>query len=360
MAAEYGDKTEAPTQRRRQEARERGQVPRSVELTAAVLLLSAMLLLKYLGPSLVGHLGAMLTAGLDIEPGPLELHDELTRTGAHALAVLAAALLPIMLGMAALSAACNLAQVGPLLTWHPLKPQANRINPLSGVSRLFSLRSLAQLVVNLLKLVLIVWIALALIRGERARIFGSLELEQAQFLGLAGTLAFDLGIRLAVVLLFLALLDYAYHRWQHSQDLKMTKQEVREEFRRMEGDPLLRHRRRQIQMQLAMQRLRRDVPKADVVVTNPTELAVALKYDDASMRAPVVLAKGADLIARRIRELAAAHGIPIIERKPLAQALFKVVEVGREIPATLYKAVAEILAYVYELNGKARRRRATA
>lgn len=360
MPAEHGDKTEAATPRRRQEARERGHVPRSVELTAAVLLLGAMLLLRYFGPDLFWHLRLLLVGGLDIDAPFADPRDELKRFGAAAAAMLALSLLPILGGLALLSAVSNLGQVGAVFSWNPLTPQAGRLNPLSGLSRIFSLRSLAQLGVNLLKLLLVTWIAWSAIEDGLPQILASLELEQSQFIGLAGQMTFDLGIRLAIVLLLLAVFDFGYHRWQYERDLRMTRQEVKEEMRRMEGDPVLKHRRRQIQMQMAMQRLRRDVPKADVVVTNPTELAIALKYDEKSMRAPVVLAKGADLLARRIRELAIAHGIPIIERKPLAQALYKAVEAGQEIPPHLYQAVAEILAYVYELSGKIKRRRATA
>jgi flagellar biosynthetic protein FlhB len=165
-------------------------------------------------------------------------------------------------------------------------------------------------------------------------------------------------MRVGVALLVLAILDYAVHRYQLEKQLKMSKQEVKEEMRRMEGDPKIKQRRRQVAMQIANQRLKKDVPTADVVVTNPTEFAVALKYDQGAMHAPRVIAKGRGEMARRIREIAIASGVPILERKPLARALFKLVEVGQEIPEQFYAAVAEILAYVYELSGKARPRAA--
>jgi flagellar biosynthetic protein FlhB len=177
----------------------------------------------------------------------------------------------------------------------------------------------------------------------------------------AAELAFTLGLRMAIALLILAIIDYVYQRWRNEQDLKMTKEEVREELKRMDGDPTLKRRRREIQMQMAIRRIKTAVPKADVIITNPTELAIAIQYDSDTMRAPKVVAKGADLMAKRIRELAIENGVPIVERKPLARALYQTVDVGQEIPGKFYKAVAEILAYVYELTGRKHRpRRRTA
>jgi len=161
-------------------------------------------------------------------------------------------------------------------------------------------------------------------------------------------------MKLSIALLILALLDYAWQRFRHERDLRMTKEEVKDELRRMEGDPHIKRRRRQLQLQLAMQRLRKDVPKADVVVTNPTHLAVAIAYDSGTMMAPKVVAKGADEIALRIRQIAAECGIPVVERKPLARALYEAVEVGQYIPENFYRAIAEILAYIYELAGRSK------
>jgi flagellar biosynthesis protein FlhB len=169
---------------------------------------------------------------------------------------------------------------------------------------------------------------------------------------LAGEVIFSVGVRIALLLLVLALIDYAYQRFRVQKELRMTKREVKEEMRRMEGDPLMKQRRRQIAVQMAQQRLKNDVPTADVVVTNPTEFAVALKYDSASMHAPKVVAKGTGYMAMRIRELAIGSGVPILERPPLARALYRMCEVGQEIPEQFYTAVAEILAYVYELTGR--------
>ncbi len=359
MPAEQGDKTEAPTPRRRQEARERGQVAKSVELNSALLLLGSVVTLRWLAPGMLHAMTVLIEDMLGSEMAPAAFVDDLMRVHVRSVWTALTTVLPLLAVLAILAAAANFVQVGPLLTLHPLKPKFSKLNPMNGISRLFSLRSLVQLAVNLLKLTIVTWIAWRTVDANLPLIMAAVEFEHRQILALIGDLCFWLGLKIGAVLLFLALLDFAYHRWQHERDLRMSREEVKEEMRRMEGDPMLKHRRRQIQMQLAMRRLQKDVPTADVVVTNPTELAIALRYDEHTMTAPVVVAKGAGLIARRIRELAIAHGIPIIERKPLAQALFKTAEVGREVPAGLYKAIAEILAYVYELNGR-RRRRATA
>ena len=184
------------------------------------------------------------------------------------------------------------------------------------------------------------------------RIISLAGLETKPMFSAAAGLVFSLGVKLALLLLFLAIADFAFHRWQRERDLRMTRQDVKEELKRMEGDPLIRQRRTRVARQLALQRIGHTVPGADVVVTNPTHYAVALKYDSASMHAPKVVAKGADFLAMRIRQLAALHGVPLVERKELAQAIYNTVEVGREVPPQFYNAVAEILAYVYRLGAR--------
>jgi flagellar biosynthetic protein FlhB len=203
---------------------------------------------------------------------------------------------------------------------------------------------------NFGKLALVSGVAYLTMAGQVAQIVHALDLDHAVLYVMLAELVFHLGMRLAAVMLFLALLDYAYQRYRHEKDLKMTKEEVKEELRRMEGDPVIKRRRRKVQWQLALQRLQSAVPKSDVVVSNPTHVAVALKYVAEKMNAPKVTAKGADYLALRIRQIAAAAGVPVVERKELARAMYDVVQVGQEIPEKFYQAVAEILAYVYELR----------
>jgi flagellar biosynthetic protein FlhB len=262
---------------------------------------------------------------------------------------------PIMIGAVVVAVAANVAQVGFTINFDHLAPNLAALNPLSGLGRIFaSGRGLAGSAMSVLKLTLVALVAYSAVHNRIAEILSVAQLQFTQIFALGSGLVYAIALRIAVLLLILALIDYIYQRFQMERDLRMTKQEVKEEMRRMEGDPKVKQRRRQIANQLAQKRLKKEVPTADVVLTNPTEFAVALKYDSATMHAPRVVAKGRGLMAARIREIAIEAGIPILERKPLARALYKLVDVGREIPEQFYSAIAEILAYVYSLTGKDR------
>lgn len=351
MATYADDRTEAPTPRRRQEARSKGQVARSHDLTSAVLLLAAFVGLYLIGPDLTQVLTAMITASLSGD-SPESL---------PALRPLAAAmgfelvrhLLPLMAGLFVAGLLILFAQVGWLFTWQPVMPSLSKVNPLSGLMRIFSVRSAMMAAINLFKLVFVGGVAWITLSGGAPAVLFSPELVFQDIIVLSATLTFELGMKLAAALLILALVDFLWQRHRHERDLRMTKEEVKDELRSMEGDPQIKRRRRQLQLQLALQRLRKDVPTADVIVTNPTHYAVAIKYDAATMDAPKVVAKGADYVALRIRQMASELGIPTVERKPLARDLYETVEVGGYIPEKFYRAVAEILAYIYELTGRA-------
>jgi flagellar biosynthesis protein FlhB len=357
MAEDFGEKTEAPTPRRRQEAREQGQIARSQDLSSAALLVGAMVLLKAFGDRVVGALRALMAEGLSSrtlgEGNPGAAMDPFRSP----LVEVAKSLSPLLVGVALLVVAVNLAQVGWAFNPKRLQPNLGALNPFKGIGKVFGKgRSPVQAVMGAFKLGVVVMVAYSALHGRLAEVVMAQELGYLQILGMGAGLVYSIGLRVGVALLVLAILDYAWQRWRLETQLKMSKQEVKEEMRRMEGDPRIKQRRRQIAMQIAHQRLKKDVPTADVIVTNPTEFAVALKYDAGAMHAPRVIAKGQGLSAKRIREIAIASGVPILERKPLARALFKLVEVGQEIPEQFYSAVAEILAYVYELSGKARPR----
>lgn len=354
MADDKQDRTEAPTPRRRFEAREKGQVARSADLTSALLLLGGLVSLKLFGPRL-------MIALMDFLSAQLTMHDPATAARLDMPVLLAAigmtllvAVGPIMLGLVVVAALSNLLQVGILVSSTALAPNVSRLNPISGFGKLFSGRTGMQLVMNLLKLLVVSYFVYQAAMDNSGRILMAMAVGGWEQLALLADVLYDMGLRIAIVLVVLALLDYAYQRRKFEADLRMTKHEVKEEMRSMEGDPIIKSRRRKMQFAALMQQIRKAVPTADVVVTNPTELAVAIKYDQKSMAAPKVVAKGADLIAAKIREVAIASGVPILERKPLAQALYKMVEVGQEVPEQFYKAIAEVLAYVYELSGKAR------
>ena len=356
MADEFGDKTEAPTPKRRQEAREQGNIARSPDLTAALVLLGALLLVQWQGPSLVAALRGIAEQVFSLDV--LGDHDPASVSGllVNVGSVLARAMAPLLLGVALVAILANLAQVGFFLSAKRLEPNLKSLSPINGIKRILGGgNGWMQLAMNLAKVTLVTLVAFSAVQDRLAQILTAQTLSLMQIFGLSAEVIYAIALRLTIVLLLLAILDYLWQRYRTERKLKMTKQEVRDELKRMEGDPLIKQRRRQIALQRAMQRIRTAVPTADVVVTNPTEYAVALKYEE-GMTAPRVVAKGRGYIAQTIREIARETGPPILERPPLARALWRLVEVGQEIPEQFYAAVAEILAYVYELTGRVRRR----
>lgn len=354
MAGYADDKTEPPTQRRRNETRQKGQVARSQDLTAAVLLLSAFVGLGLFGGALWSSFLAMVRAGLTA-PEAWSIRELIPFAAAVATESLKR-LAPLLLIMFGAMLITLLMQVGLLFSWVPLTPSLSKISPLQGIKRLLSVRSLMLAATNFGKLLIVGVVVYLTLAGQASAILYAFMVDFYSLTGLGAALMYQLGINVGVALLILALLDFAWQRHKHERDMRMTKEEVKDELRSMEGDPIVKRRRREVQYQMAMQRIRKDVPTADVVVTNPTHVAVAIRYDAESMPAPKVVAKGADLMALRIRQLANEFSIPIVSRPPLARALFQSVEVGGYVPEGLYKAIAEILAYVYELSGHRLRR----
>ena len=350
MPDDAGDKTEAPTPRRRQEAREEGNVAKSTDLTAAAMLMAACLVLWLGGDRLLVHgrdvLVSMLGGSATPHPARAEGVVQILGIGGWAMVE---ALGPLLLAVMAIGIIVMAVQVGPVLSAKPITPSLNKLNPAKGFKNIFGLRAAVRLGMSLGKVIIVGAVAAWVIRDELPAVLQLAGLEVGPAFVASAQLTFALAIKLAAVLLVLALLDYAYQKWQQEQDLKMTKQEVREEHKRMDGDPSIKQRRQRVARQLAMQRLSGSVPTADVIVTNPTHFAVALKYTAGEMAAPKVVAKGADFMAMRVRQLAAQHSIPVVERPPLARALFAGCEVGQQVPPEHYAAVAEVLAYVYRL-----------
>jgi len=347
---DVGDRTEEATPRKLQEARRKGRVARSPDLSGALILLGAVLVLKLWGHYPLAALfnytrGAL--GNMNVQTvGPHEIYAYFGGGGLYLLR----AMMPVIGGLVIIAFLSNVMQTGFVFTGEPLTLKLDRLNPVEGMKRLLSKRGLVRLMASLFKVTVVALVAYYTIRSQ----FGVYtELSGASVGGIFAFVTgctFVLALRIGIALLALALLDYIYQKWQFKQDMRMTKQEVRDELKRMEGDPLTRDRRRRMQRQIAMQRMMHDVPRADVVVTNPTEVAVALRYEARQMAAPTVVAKGKGLLAGRIREIAEEHQIPIVERKPLAQALYRMCDVGDQIPMDLYQAVAEVLAFVYELN----------
>jgi flagellar biosynthetic protein FlhB len=352
VADSSGDKKHEATDFRRQKAREEGNVARSQDLSSAVLLLIGVILLDFTGPLMFQMMKDLvseeLSSPLNWEADPRTSVVQLVRlVGKGGLAML-----PLMGGVLVTSLVVHYAQVGPLWLPDKLGIDFSRINPIQGFQRLFTLVNVSRLGFGLIKIGLVagmltmgVWS-----RWDSILALGSASIETVgQFVW---STMIDLCRNVAAALLVLSVIDYGFQRWKYEQDLMMTDEELREEMKMMQGDPQIKSRRRKVQRDLAAQRLHADVPKADVVVTNPTELAIALRYDPLTMKAPIVVAKGASLVAARIRKIALENGIPIIERKPLAQALFKQVDIGHPIPVTEYAAVAEVLKYVYQVQGR--------
>ena len=350
MAEDVGDKTEPPTPRRRSQARDSGQVAKSQDLSAAVLLLAALLSLSLFGGALWQTLMLAMRQALGGD-GPPAIDTALT-FGSTMFSEVAKGIAPLFIVLMIVGLIVLYSQVGWLLTLKPLTPKLNKLNPINGFKRIFSPHTLVQLAQNVAKLVLVGLVAWLSVRAIITKIMLTHLVDFAVTFAMAADLVFYVGLRLAVLLVLLAFLDYFYQRHRHEKQLKMTKDEVKEEMKRMEGDPVVKRRRREVQLRLAFERLKSAVPQADVVVTNPTHYAVAIRYAPDEMAAPKVIAKGADYMARRIRELAVAAGVPIVQKAELARMLYADVEVGTEIPERFYRVVAEIRAYVYDLSGR--------
>lgn len=346
------DKTEKPTSRRRQKAREKGQVAKSAEL-ASVAVLMAGLGSLYLFGGYIYHQTSDLLRHILMNAAQVRL--DTTEMGNLSLTVwvfFMKVMAPVMIAVVAAGLLANLAQVGFLMAPQRLMPDLKKINPLSGFKRWVSLRSLVDTFKNVAKLTIVGWVAYRTVAGEWDTLphLGDMDLAAAMVY-LVGV-CFRIFWRCVLAMLVLALLDWAYQKYDYEKNLKMSKQEVKDEFKQSEGDPMVKSRIRSIQREAAKKRMMGAIPQADVVVTNPTHYAVALAYRAGEMDAPQVVAKGMNRIAAKIKQVAAEAGVPIIEDKALAQSLYKQVEVGQSIPYDLYEAVATILAHVYRSKNR--------
>lgn len=346
------EKTEKATPKKRQEARKKGQVAKSTDLPAALILLFVSASFLMLGDFYKSRIDVMfgglfrnwLTMELTAE-NVMQLFLSITQQ-------MLLMLLPIFAIVVVIGVIGNVIQFGFLLTGEPLKLKLEKLNPIEGFKRIFSMRSLVEFLKSILKVTIIGVLVYSTIMGEwdQLLILSSMSLEDI-FAFTAG-LTIKLGLEIGAVLAVLAFLDFLYQKYEHEKSLKMSKQDIKDEYKKSEGDPLIKGRIRERQRKMALQRMMQDVPKADVIITNPTHYAIALKYDATQMDAPTVLAKGVDHVALRIREIAKENGVITMENKPLARALYDRAEIGDVIPADLFQAVAEVLAYVYKLKGR--------
>jgi flagellar biosynthesis protein FlhB len=345
-----GQKTEEPSQRRLDEARRKGQVASSREVNHALVLAAGALLIGALAPALAGDVAAALRPLL-ARPHSFGLTPtDLGRLLAGLLGELGTALLPAVLLLVGAALAGGLIQHGPLLSAQPLAPKLDRISPLAGARRLFSLRSLVEFGKGVIKIGLVSAVAVALLWPAAATVVTAAELEAGALLAVLHGLALRLMAGSALLVGLIALLDSLYQRFEHRKQLRMSRRDLQDEFKQTEGDPFVKARLRSLRMERARRRMMAEVPRATVVVTNPTHVAVALRYEPPAMAAPRLVAKGIGPVAERIRAVARAHRVPLVENPPLARVLHAAVELDAEVPPAHYRAVAEVIGYVLQLR----------
>ena len=353
---EGGEKTEPATAKKLKDAREEGKVVKSRELNSAFGLIVLFLCLKIF----VSYVGQKLIAVFTYAYGQMAdfvlINEKNLSTQAIAslfkniILQWMLIVLPFFAFGVIIALLVSIVQVGWKVSTKPMKPELSKFNPINGFKRMFSKDSVFELVKSIVKIGLIGYMAYASIRDHQNELFILYDLELNQAIALVGGLVIDVGFKISLVYLIVGIADFVYQKHKFNEDMKMTKQEVKDEFKNTEGDPQIKGRQRRKMQEVSQKRMMQDVPKADVVITNPTHFAVALRYDTKESTAPVVVAKGADYIAQKIKEIAKDNQIEIVENKPLARMTYHNVDVGAEIPPELYQAVAEVLAYVYRLK----------
>jgi flagellar biosynthesis protein FlhB len=349
----FQEKTEPASDKKREEARRKGKVPRSVELNSALVLLFGLLILSFGGTAMVSGLAEVVRSSL-LRSGTTTVSiANLHNLATEGLMRVGAILAPVILGIMVVGLAAAVLQVGFVFSPEVMRPTFDKINPLNGIKKIMiSRRSVVELAKSLLKVGLVGWVAWWSIQDVIADCPALVESDASSLMGFLGKSAGAVGLRMALAFMVLAILDFFYQRVEHEREMRMSKEEVKEETKATEGDPMVKSRIRTIQRRIAYRRMMADVPKADVVITNPTHLAVAVRYDVQEMNAPTVVAKGADLVALKIKEIALEHHVPVVEDRPLAQALYKSVDIGEQIPEKLFQAVAQLLAYIYKLKNQ--------
>ena len=353
---EGGEKTEPATDKKLKEAREEGKVAKSQELTFSFSLIVLFLVLKffvsYLGEKMIGLIKTIysgMAEFVDINNVGLTSH-AVSAYFVNIIIQFFLIVLPFFIFGVIITILINIVQVGWKVSTKMLQPKFDKINPINGFKRIFSSQSVFELVKSIVKIGLIALIAYFSIKGHANDLFILYEIPLNQAIALVGTIIIDTGLRISLVYLIVGVADFAYQKHKFNEDMKMTKQEVKDEYKNTEGDPQIKGRQRARMREASQRRMMQDVPKADVVITNPTHIAVALKYDAEVSKAPVVLAKGEELLAKKIKDVAKENNISIVENKPLARMLYSNVDIGEEIPAELYQSVAEVLAAVYQAN----------
>ena len=346
-----GERTESPSAKRRADFRKKGQVAQSREVQTAAMFTLLLLFWMAFAPTFWGSLQELVAAIWKSSGEYAVTTPSLMQLAYHLGASLAVILAPLFAIALVIGFFSTFLQIGWLFTTEPLMPDFSKLDPIKGMARFFSKRSLLEIVKSLMKVSLIGWVAFKTVANDfdKALLLG--EMPVVDTIHYLGSITALVMAKVAGIMIVLAILDFGFVKWEMEEKMKMTKQEIKEEMKETEGDPHIKSKIRSIQQQMARRRMMAAVPTADVVITNPTHIAVALKYEAGQMDAPVVLAKGQDLIAEKIREIAREHDIPLVENPPVARLLHSRVEIGQPIPDELFRAVAEILAYVYSLKG---------
>ncbi len=347
-----GEKTEKATPKKRQDERKKGKVAKSQDVNTAILLLFALIVLYVFGSSMKNQMTSLYEHTFTEF-----IHWQVTETTVAqvfngATLEVAKMLAPIMIIVIIGALAANFLQIGFLFTTEPLKFDLKKIDPIQGAKRIFSLRAIVELLKSLLKIVSIGTVTFTVIWIYKDEMMMMAFKNADTALGFFGKVTIVMGIIAVIILVFLAVFDYAYQRYDYEKNMKMSKQDVKDEFKNVEGDPLIKSKIKERQRQMATRRMMSEVPNADVIITNPTHVAIAIKYDEEKAAAPYILAKGVDEVALRIKQVAKENSVMTVENKPLARSLYRVVDIGDVIPESFFQAVAEILAYVYKLERK--------
>jgi len=349
-----GEKTEKATPKKKQDARKEGNVFQSKEINSAATLLLAVAMLGFWGNRIYVNLG-QYTEKLYVNmlnPDILNDTNSVSQIMIEAIQTILLNVIPILGAVAIAGVLVGYLQVGFILV--PIKVKLSKLNPINGFKNIFSVKSLFEMFKSIAKISIISFVVYSYIKDEMPNIFKFYSYTMQQILAYVSKVTFNIAMRVCIALFVISVLDFAFQKYQYEKNLKMTKQEIKEEYKQMEGDPHIKAKIKQKQREIAMRRMMQDVPDADVVITNPTHFAIAVKYDLGKHSAPFVLAKGQDIIAQKIKKIAGENSVPIVENKPLARLLYKEVEIGQEVPQDLYQAVAEVLAYVYSLKKKNR------
>ncbi|MFH1490165.1 MAG: flagellar biosynthesis protein FlhB [Pseudomonadota bacterium] len=347
----FQEKTEQATPKKREEARKKGQVAKSKELASIAVLSAGAITLFFTAEHLTSDLGQFILSTFARIPHIGLSVQNLLDFAVQAVETYLWMCLPIMIVLCVVAILANTLQTGLIWSVEPLAPKASKIDPIQGAKRIFSKQSLVEMVKSIAKVVIVGWAAVSTLKNDFSQLIPLIYQEDSQILSFLGRISFKVVVRCCWVIAIMAILDYLYQKWEYEQKLKMSKQEVKDEYKQTEGDPMVKSRIRSIQREMARRRMMEEVPKADVVITNPVHLAIAIRYEPGKMTAPVIVAKGAERIAQRIKALAKENNVPIVEDRPLARNLYKM-ELGGEIPSQFYQAIAEILAYVYGLKRK--------